>query len=214
MKKSLRDRSMILNVFLALAMLMMTAPARSDTSNFFTADNMSLDELFHGSQHELSFGAGPMFSPFIASTVRPTVDYALAEAQYGFMVSDVAGPGIFRGNVELLPAVFGAGIWENTGHYIAGGTLWFRYNFVPQNSRIIPYFQVGGGWTFMDIDHRYDGENFNFNVDGGAGVRYFIKPKVSLNLEYRFQHISNADLWKHNIGLNAQGPILGVSWFL
>jgi hypothetical protein len=79
---------------------------------------------------------------------------------------------------------------------------------------MIPYFQVGGGWTFMDIDHRYDGENFNFNVDGSAGLRYFFQPRVSLNLEYRFQHISNANLWKHNIGLNSEGPVIGISWLL
>lgn len=64
----------------------------------------------------------------------------------------------------------------------------------------------------MDIDHRYDGMNFNFNVDGAAGLRYFITPQVSLNLEYRFQHISNANLGRHNLGLNAEGPVLAVSW--
>ncbi|HZQ48297.1 MAG TPA: acyloxyacyl hydrolase, partial [Verrucomicrobiae bacterium] len=125
---------------------------------------------------------------------------------------DVGGGGLFRGNFEMAPEFFGSGIFEGTGTYIVGGTLWFRYNFVPRESRLVPYAQVGGGWVFMDIDHRYDGENFNFNLDAAVGLRYFLKPRLSVNLEYRVQHISNANLWQHNLGLNSQGPVLGVSW--
>lgn len=190
------------------------ATAQAEDATFFTAPGFSLEDAFHGGRNELSLNTGVMFSPFISTAHRPTVDYVFGAVQYGFMLNDVAGSGPLRGNFELAPEAFGAGIYENTGHYIAGGTLYLRYNFVPRASRIVPYFQVGGGWTFMDIDHRYDGKNFNFNVDGSAGLRYFIKPRVSLNLEYRFQHISNANLWEHNIGLNSQGPVLGISWLL
>jgi len=35
----------------------------------------------------------------------------------------------------------------------------------------------------------------------------------SLNLEYRFQHVSNAGLAGRNLGINAHGPVMGVSWF-
>jgi hypothetical protein len=34
-----------------------------------------------------------------------------------------------------------------------------------------------------------------------------------LNLECRYQHISNANTGKHNLGINAIGPLLGVSYF-
>ena len=65
----------------------------------------------------------------------------------------------------------------------------------------------------MDIPHQYDGKDFNFNLDFGVGCRYFISRRCSLNAEYRLQHISNADLWDHNIGINATGAALGVSFF-
>ncbi len=189
------------------------ASAQLESTNSFAVENLSLEDRFHGGQHEASLDAGVLFSPFIAVKNRPTVNYAFGAGQLGFMLNDVAGEGIFRGNFELTPEVFGAGIFGSTGTYITGGTLWFRYNFVPHQSRVVPYFQVGGGWTFMDINHRYDGENYNFNVGGTAGLRYFVMPQVALNLEYRFQHISNANLWQHNLGLNSEGPVLGVSWF-
>ena len=62
-----------------------------------------------------------------------------------------------------------------------------------------------------DIDHGIVGQPFNFNLDLGFGVRYFLGRNWSLSLEYRYQHISNAGLNKHNLGINADGPILGVS---
>ena len=156
--------------------------------------------------------AGPALNPMIKVINRPTVDYSLAYGQLGFMVSDVAGKGFWRGNLEMVPEAFAAGIYENTGHYIAGGTFWIRYNFVPHHWRVVPYAQVGGGVTLTDMSHQYTGQNFNFNVDAAAGLRYFIRQGCSLNLEYRFQHISNANLGRHNLGTNAQGPVLGFSW--
>jgi hypothetical protein len=40
-----------------------------------------------------------------------------------------------------------------------------------------------------------------------------ITPRCSINLEYRFQHFSDASVTKVNLGVNAQGAIIGVSWF-
>jgi hypothetical protein len=34
-----------------------------------------------------------------------------------------------------------------------------------------------------------------------------------LNVECRYQHISNANLSRHNIGINADGPMIGLSHF-
>ena len=111
---------------------------------------------------------------------------------------------------------FGSGIYEKRsagGHYIAGGSLYLRYNFIQEGWRLVPYLEGGAGLTSMDINHDYDGMNFNFNLDLGAGARYFITHHCSVNLEALFQHISNADLGAHNIGLNSVGPRLSVSGF-
>jgi len=39
-----------------------------------------------------------------------------------------------------------------------------------------------------------------------------ITPRCSLNLEYRYQHFSDAGMSKVNLGVNAQGVVLGISW--
>ena len=46
-----------------------------------------------------------------------------------------------------------------------------------------------------------------------ASARYVLARHWSLDLEYRYQHISNANLAGHNLGINAHGPVLGISYF-
>lgn len=210
MKKSLR---LCLSITAsALALWILDAAAQTNSSeNSSTA--FSLDDHFQRGWHEATTGAGVMFSPFVATKNWPTINYAFAYGQAGYMIDDVRGEGIFRGNFELVPDLFAAGIWQRTGHYIAGWTLWGRYNFVPPGWRVTPYMQLGAGAVLTDISHQIDGQNFNFNLDISLGVRYFIKRNLSLNAEYRYQHISNADTGRHNLGINANGPVLGVSWF-
>jgi len=189
--------------------------ASAQTNSSLIADNhpFSLDDHFQAGWHEGTAGAGVMFSPFSAGPGRPTVNYAFGYVQAGYMINNVGHDGFWRGNWELVPEAFGAGIWHRTGHYIAGWALMLRYNFVPRGWRLTPFIQGGGGTVLMDIDHQFDGQNFNFNLVASGGTRYFIKKNLSLNAEYRYQHISNADTGRRNIGLNATGPVIGVSWF-
>ena len=201
-------------IILTFALTTARILAEVDSTSSSTNTTFSLEDNFRKGQHQFSLGAGPLFSPFHAVNGRPTINYAQVYVQYGYMVTGLMMDGSpLRGNFELVPEAFGSAIWESTGNYIAGGTLWFRYNFVPRQWKVTPYAQVGGGFTVMDIDHRYDGHNFNFNVDASLGLRYFIKPRLSLDAEFRYQHISNANTGSRNLGINAVGPMLGISWF-
>ena len=109
---------------------------------------------------------------------------------------------------------FGSSIFRSDvgGNYIAGGSIYLRYNFIQSGWRLVPYLQVGAGLTSMDIDHLYDGMNFNFNLGADAGARFLISRSCSLNAEVLLQHISNADLGAHNVGLNSVGPRISLSW--
>lgn len=164
-------------------------------------------------QREFTVNSGVMFSPFAVTDGRPTVNYTLTAVQIGYVLNEPSGPGVLRGNFEIAGEAFAGGVFEGRGDYIAGGTLWLRYNFLPPGSRWAPFAQIGGGICSADVDRRLQGQNFNFNLEAGVGLRYLLTPRCSLNLEYRYQHISNANLCEHNIGVNAQGPILGVSYF-
>lgn len=158
--------------------------------------------------------SGVFLSPFGPSLHRPTLNYSVTGLQLGYMLRDVKGSSWWRGNFELAGEAFGDAIYEGPGSYIAGGTLWLRYNFVPRElPRLAPFLQIGGGFVSTDIDHEIVGQPFNFNLDAGAGVRYFAAKSWALSLELRYQHISNANLSHNNLGVNAAGPLLGVTCF-
>jgi lipid A 3-O-deacylase len=170
------------------------------------------EDLFTKGRYEAALTSGVLFSPFIATEGRPTINYTISEVQFGYMLGDTKGSGVFRGNFELLGEAFGSAIFVGPGDYIVGMTIWGRYNFVQPNWRLIPYIQAGAGLTATDIDRQIVGQAFNFNLDLGIGARYLISQKWALMLEYRYQHISNANSAQHNLGINANGPILGVSY--
>jgi len=170
------------------------------------------DVLFVKGRYEAALTSGVLFSPFIATDGRPTINYTISEAQFGYMLGDIKGTGFFRGNFELVGEAFGSAIFDGPGDYIVGMTLWGRYNFVQTNWRLIPYIQAGAGLTATDIDRHIVGQAFNFNLDLGIGARYLFSQKWALMLEYRYQHISNANSAQHNLGINASGPILGVAY--
>lgn len=178
-----------------------------------TNGGFNMDDNYRPGWRDVTLGGGTMFSPIGSNHDRPVVNYIVGSLQIGYMLTDIHGDGLFRGNVELAAEGFGAAIYEETGNYIAGGTLWARYNFVPAGWRFSPYAQLGMGGTSMDIDHKYDGHNFNFNLDAAGGIRYFFHPRLSFNMELRYQHISNANTADHNIGVNALGPAAGLTWF-
>jgi len=202
--------------FLGLGMVVVLLAGRTlaqDAASSTNSVGNLKDDNFQPGWREGTAGFGIMFSPIGSSYARPRVDYVPGYIEAGYMLSHIHGSGVLRNNYEIAIEAFGAGIYQSTGHYIAGGTLWLRHNLVLEDSRFVPYAQVGGGLVSMDINHKYDGHNVNFNVDAAGGCRFFVKPKMSLNAEFLYQHISNANTGSHNIGINAVGPILSASWF-
>jgi len=175
--------------------------------------NDSVDSLFHRGEYELSLATGPMFSPIGADKGRPTVDYTLSGLQLGWMVTDVHASGWLRGNLEIAGEVIGGAVYQGRGNYIAGGTAWARYNFVHAGWRLVPYIDAGAGAEATDMDSRLIGERFNFNLNVGVGTRCFIAQNWSINVECLYQHISNAKLSSRDIGINAVGPMVSLSYF-
>jgi opacity protein-like surface antigen len=187
-----------------------TGAAESSSS---LLDKFSTDSIFEHSRFESSLNSGVLLSPFVATKHRPTINYTITSLQLGYMITDVHGGGLFRGNFEMVGDAFGSAVYKGIGSYVAGATLWVRYNFVQPSWRLVPYAQGGGGFVVTDIDREIVGQEFNFNLDLGVGFRYFLGSRWSVAMEYRYQHISNANLGKKNLGINAHGPILGVSFF-
>ena len=172
-----------------------------------------VDSLFQRGNYEAGVSTGVLFSPILPDKGRPTVNYTLSGAQFGWMITDVNSSSWLPGNVELLGETVGGTPFNGTGIYLVGGTAWIRYNFVEPNCRMIPYVQGGAGAELTDFDQRLIGEHFNFNLNLGAGMHCFVQRNLSIDIGCRFQHLSNARLSHTDIGVNAFGPELGVSYF-
>lgn len=173
----------------------------------------SVDSLFQKGCHEVGVSTGVVFSPIIPDKGRPTVNYTLSGFHFGWMLTGVNSSYRLPGNLELLGEAIGGTPFNGAGNYLAGGTAWIRYNFVQPNCRLVPYVQGGAGAELTDFDQRLIGEHFNFNLNLGAGLRCFVKRNLSIDIGCLYQHLSNAKLAQTDIGVNAFGPVLGVSFF-
>ena len=128
----------LLSLTLALALSRQSPRARKPIPPHPTRHQQvfSLDDQFKFGSREFSLGVAPMFSPLGNDFNRPVVNWVEGYAQLGYMVTDIhlGGflHGLFRGNVEAVGEAFGGGIWEETGHYIAGGSIMARYQFHPR----------------------------------------------------------------------------------
>lgn len=175
--------------------------------------NDSADYFFQRGKYEIGADTAVMFSPIGADKGRPTLNYTLSGVQFGWMLTDVNPSCWLPGNVEVAAEAIGGTPFAGRGSYLAGGTGWIRYNFVRPQWRLVPYVQGGAGAELTDFDPTMIGERFNFNLNIGVGTRWFVAKNWSINLECLYQHISNAKLSHTDIGINAVGPKLGVSYF-
>ena len=203
------------NLFLQLTLSLSLCLAVFAQNDLTTTNNdsTSTDSLFEKGDWEITLNSGALFSPFVAVNGRPTVNYSMTAVQIGKMLNNPSDDLWWRGNWEFVGELFAGTIFKGHGNYLAGNTLWLRYNFLPENCRIKPFAQAGMGLVFTDVDRRLVGQDFNFNLELGVGFRYFISRNWSANFEYRYQHISNANISDKNVGVNAQGPMLGISYY-
>jgi opacity protein-like surface antigen len=205
------------NILLCLGGLLMTLDLgfSADSSKVLAAggSDLSMESAFQKGKWELGINGGVMFSPVVfINAQKHTINYTTSGIQIGYMLNDPNNAGWWRGNLELVNEVVGGVVIEGRGSYVIGDTLWLRYNFVPVGRKLKPYAQFGGGAESTDIDRRILGQDFNFNVGFSVGLRYMVTHRCSVNLEYRFQHLSDAFMTKVNRGTNAQGAVLGISW--
>ena len=176
----------------------------------------NMDDNFRHGWHEATVGSSCFTSRISSSDVTRPDPYYYVLGYAGGLHGDGArrrGPlprQLSTGAGRFLAPVFSMGR--------AIMSLGRRYGsaiiFVQPGWRLVPSLKVAAAGLIIDIPHHYDGKDFNFNLDAASGFRYFITARCSLNVEYRFQHISNAGpLAESNIGVNAGGPSAGVSFF-
>jgi hypothetical protein len=138
-------------------------------------------------------------------------DFVLSKLQVGHVFSNVfAKDSWYAGNFELLGEIFGGEQVKPRGAYLAGLTPVLRYDFAT-GTRLVPFFDIGGGVTATDIGPPDLGGTFQFNLQGGLGLHWFIGKKTMMTFQYRFLHVSSAGMETPNLGVNTSVFYLGVS---
>jgi opacity protein-like surface antigen len=95
--------------------------------------------------------------------------------------------------------------------YGAGGSpVGIQINFL-QNRRVQPFVNTGGGFLYFNRQ-MFGATQLNFTAQLGAGVQVFTSKHRSIDLGYKYHHISNANLGNINPGMDSHVLFIGVSF--
>ena len=119
----------------------------------------------------------------------------------------------YRGNWELWGEFLGGAQFQPSRRYLFGLLPLVRYNFAT-GSHYVPFMDVGPGFSYTNIRGPDLSTRFQFNVQVGTGMYYFVREAAALTLQYRWLHVSNAGIEEPNRGVNTQMFMVGVNWFL
>jgi Lipid A 3-O-deacylase (PagL) len=122
-----------------------------------------------------------------------------------------------RGNYECLCDLTGARVVSGFGSWLAGPSLLLRFNWLEPVAPVVPYAQVGAGGVLNDAyrvrTQPAIGQAFEFYLRAEVGVKYFVAPNVSVDVEGGLQHISNGGMSSRNAGVNAFGATVGLTYY-
>jgi len=167
---------------------------------------------FHPTAQSLGLSVGGTRGVDVFGT-REVHDLALVTLSYGHMLGPVRGEGHwYRGNLELRAELFGGAQVSPDNEWIVGLTPHLRYHFAT-GTRWIPFFDVGAGVTGTGIGAPDLSGTFQFNLQAGGGIEWFVTDKMALTLEARYLHLSCASISKPNLGVNGVTGMLGVIIF-
>ncbi|MDP2924548.1 MAG: acyloxyacyl hydrolase [Candidatus Omnitrophota bacterium] len=117
-----------------------------------------------------------------------------------------------KGRVDLILEPFIGAIIEPNNNVEVGSNFLMQYVF-PLNNKFQPYVKGGLGVLYMSQHTREQATQYNFLSQGAAGIQFFIKDNVALNVEYRYRHLSNSSIKAPNSGINSDLYLCGVTFF-
>jgi lipid A 3-O-deacylase len=115
-------------------------------------------------------------------------------------------------NLEFRLELFTGARFSPSGEWFVGLTPHLRYNFAT-GTRCIPLVDGGAGVAATSIGPLDLSGTFEFNLQAGTGIQWFLKDNVALTQEARYVHWSCAGICNPNLGLNRVTGMIGVSFF-
>ena len=187
----------------------LAADAADQPGRYDSAFGFGRQSLGISGGHGLALPVGGTNSPELED-----IQFAYVTPRWGVGITDpLGGRSWYRGNFEfVLEGTFLYMFEPKSG--IAGGIApGLRYNFLT-NTRFIPFFHAGVGFLAMDADLSRQADGFNFILQSGLGLHYFLSQRTAVTGEWRFHHISNANIHDRNAGINSSLFMLGLTFFL
>jgi len=204
----MKFREMLLKSVVALMFLVaFSCPA-------FAAEPNSKD-IISKSDYEIGFLAGYGWA-MDHLPQEPRIEHAVFMPSFSIpLTRNEVGHSFYRGIVQYqLEPVIGIITVPNGKAEYGLSFAGFKYNFTALESpRWSPYSNFGFGVIYEPIGHHVQGTNFNFILQTGIGVQYFLDEKHALNFQYRYRHISNATIKLPNSSINSSFVLVGYSFF-
>jgi hypothetical protein len=72
---------------------------------------------------------------------------------------------------------------------------------------------IGAGASLTGISIPDLGGSFQFNLQAGAGLNWFVRDNLAVSLECRFLHRSSSAIYMPNNGVNTLGGLIGLNQF-
>ncbi len=167
---------------------------------------------FRSDTESVSVGVGAS-SGFAGFGSHQAHDLALASCSYGHMLGGVVGGWEwYRGNFEWRVELFAGAQFSPENDWLVGLTPHLRYHFAT-GTRWIPFLDAGAGVTATEIGPPDLSNTFEFNLQGGGGVQYFLRDNVALTFEARYIHLSCAGISQPNDGVNTVLGMVGLTWY-
>jgi hypothetical protein len=190
----------------ALAIGMLMSPAFAQAADVSPAITIGTQEI--------GLTAGYMISQLLTDEHVTNQEGPVLMPSWMITITDPVGHGWFRGQFSIGAEVVYLQFREPIVTHGIGFTPKIKYTFVGLDN-IRPYLEFAGGpfWTDLAGNIPEESVEFNFVLSAGIGIAWFITPQTSLNVGYRFQHISNAGIEYPNLGLNANLPFGGFSFY-
>ena len=134
--------------------------------------------------------------------------------QIGYVFTDTLEAGRLSGAFEVLFEPVGAHFFQPFSATLLGGSGVLRYNFLTFGS-VMPYWDFGAGMAWTDLAPRIPEEStpFEFLLETGPGIQFFITESMAIGGAVKFHHISNGGIGDRNTGINAVLGTIGFSVF-
>lgn len=150
---------------------------------------------------------------FAAFGGREVHDLALVSFSYGNFFGELRGRGHwYQGNTELRLEIFTGAQFSPDSQWLVGFAPHLRYDFAT-GTRWIPFIDAGAGVTGTGIGSPDLSGTFEFNLQAGFGIQWFVRNNVALGLDAHYLHLSCAGLRRPNLGLNGVAGMLGITYF-